>query len=345
MRVLIVGYFDRKHLFRNYYSVDSKLANGFIRAGHNALCFSDRDHAREATPFNTQKLGKTKMRDKLVEAAGHYRPHLIVFGHCDLIDGATYQRLRDRLAGVRMAAFNLDPIFRPKTMGDFAERAAHMDAAFITTADRKALAELGLPKGRTFFMPNPADSGIETARVFDIPREDLKFDGQFLGTGIEKREEQLDHIIAHLSKDYRFNAGGRSFNSERLTSTPFLDALAEGAVSPNLPLDDTDPAKTPYLYSSDRLGQLLGQGITTLTFAASRHSDLYEDGVMEYKDRDHLVALMEELRHDDVKRRLIGEKGYRIALERTSSTKVAEYILDATFGNDTSGYAWNTSPV
>lgn len=343
MRILIVANFGRGQLFRRYFNTESKLANGFIRAGHQVVCFSDRDHAREATILGTQKAGRKRMMAKLLELCRHYRPHLVLFGHCDLIDEAFYESLRAALPATRLATFCVDALFRTEAMERFATRARHVHAAFLTSADRDKIAAFAFAPGRLFFMPNPADESMETARVFDSPRENLRFDGQFLGTGIDKREEQIEDIRRGLPEGYRFAAGGKAFGTERIDSTEFLDRLADGAVCPNLPLDDKAEDQLAYLYSSDRLAQTLGQGVTTLTTAASRLSDLYEDGVVEYRSREELVARMIDLYADDAERRRIGAIGHRIAHDRTSGTRIASYLLQVSLGESPTDIPWPTA--
>lgn len=342
-RILIVGNFGRKALFRRYFNTESKLANGFVRAGHHVICFSDRDHAREATFLSTQKLGAGKMQAKLIETAAHYRPHLILFGHADLIAAGTYARLRESSPGVRLATFCVDALFRTAAMQSFAARARQVDAAFLTSADREQASALDIPPGRLFFMPNPVDASIETARVFDLPREVLRLDGQFLGTGIDRREEQIDAIRAALPKAYRFESGGRAFATERIDSTTYLARLADAAVCPNLPLDDLRPEQLSYLYSSDRIAQTLGQGVTTLTVRASRLSALYEEGVVEYDDRQQLVEKMIFLYENDAERRRIGALGHRIAHEKTDATRIASYVLSVSLAEGDTGAPWPTT--
>lgn len=344
-RILIVGYFSRKQLFRRYFNHENKLANGFIRAGHQVICFSDRDHAREASLFGTQRAGAKKMADKLLELAGHYRPHLILFGHTDLLPSSFYPRMREAAPDARMAAYCVDALFRQETISNFADRLAHMDAGFTTTGDKDKIRALDLPENKLYFLPNPVDASIETAEVHKISASDLDYDGQFLGTGIEQREEQLDAIQAGLPADYRFFCAGRAFNTHRIDSTRFLDMLAQGAVCPNLPLSDRVPEQIDHLYSSDRIAQTLGMGVTTLTLKASGLSELYDDGVLEYGDRAELVDLMTRLFHDDDLRRSIGARGHRIAHDRTDGTRIARYIAAITCGEPLPEIFWSASPL
>lgn len=344
-RILIVGNFDRRNLLRRYFNTEYKLANGFVRAGHHVLSFSDRDYAREATIWRNQQRGKAKMAERLIETAKHYQPHLILFGHADLLEESCFLRLKENLPNTRLACFCVDAVFRSQAMARFCERGHHMHASFSTTGERKRLQTLGLPKDTLFFMPNPVDASMETARVFESHHDSLRFDGQFLGTGIEKRDEQLSFLQKHLPDFYRFETGGRAFGSERLDSTHYLQQLAQAAVSPNLPLNDEISEQLPYLYSSDRIAQLLGQGVTSLCIAQSGLDDLYDDGIVSYASREDLVEKMVQLYHDDDQRRKIGAIGHRLAHERTNSQVIASYILSCAFGESSKGHVWNSEPV
>jgi len=339
-RVLLVGNFGRKTLQRAWFNTESKLANGFIRLGDHVLTFSDRDAAREATPLRAQAFGARRMARDLVATAAHYRPHLALFGHCDTLRAQDYAALRAAAPGVRLATFCVDAAFRAGTMAAFAARAACMDAAFITTGDAAAVAPFGFPKGRLYFMPNPVDAAVECARAFDAPRARLAWDGMFLGTGIGAREAQLADLRAALPPEFRFFDGGRAKTAGRLSSTQFLDTLATAAMAPNLPLDDGPEAPIHRLYSSDRIAQLLGQGVLTLTPARSGMEALYEDGVVAWASRAELAEAMARLMGDDAARRRIAETGWRIAHARTSSAQVADWIAAVALGETPQATAW-----
>jgi hypothetical protein len=93
-RILLVGNFDRKALGRHFFNTDHKLLNGFIRLGHFALPFSDRDVAREVWPWRSSRLGRAGMNRRLLETARHFRPHLVLFFHSDLVTAETFEALR-----------------------------------------------------------------------------------------------------------------------------------------------------------------------------------------------------------------------------------------------------------
>ena len=128
-------------------------------------------------------------------------------------------------------------------------------------------------------------------------------------------------------------------DTPRLSGPNYLETLASGTMSPNLPLDDTLPVD--FLYSSDRIAHLLVHGIVPFCPYGSRLESLYDDGVILYTSLEELAEQMAALAGDDARRRRIGATGRRIGLERTSAERVARYMLDLTLGSGPSAdYGW-----
>lgn len=340
LRILLVANGDRHRLQGQWNNTEHKLWNGLTREGHMVVFYSDRDRARELTALPSKRFGVTKMNAELVETARHFKPDLILFGHADLCKKDDFVRLRETVDGVRLAQFNVDSVFREKTMHDFSVRSQEMDASFITSADGQNISGYGVKANTVFFMPNPVDQSIETARVFEASAQQLGWDGQFLGTGIERRGEQLDYLTDHLPKEYRFNIGGRAKGDAPLVSVAFYDALAQAASCPILPLDDTRP--DAYLYASNRVAQTLGQGVLSFCMRSSNLSTLYEDGIVEWDSREELVEAMVRYQRDDDERRRVAEIGWRIGHERFSVQIVARAMLQTIMGWDLDNYFWPT---
>ena len=337
-RVLMVGNFDRKALGRHFFNTEHKLLNGFIRLGHFVLAFSDRDVAREVWPWRSSRWGKGAMNRRLLETARHFRPHLILFFHSDLVASETFAALREANPGAALAQVNVDPTDRPRTMAAFTARAAHLDVSFITTACPQALRAISPRPGAVAFMPNPVDPSVETAQAWALPRERLTHDVLFLGNGDHRRPEQIAALRAALADDVRFMAGGGIQGTPRLSSTTFLDTLAAAAQSPALALDDRVPV--PWLYSSNRLAILLGQGLVAHVPASGRQETLYEDGVVPFDGPEALADACTRLARDDAARRRIGERGWRIARDRTGCDRVAAYLLETAMGETPSAWPW-----
>ncbi|SON56996.1 hypothetical protein HDIA_3455 [Hartmannibacter diazotrophicus] len=342
-RIVICADFGRKTLLRPYYSTEQRLRAGFIRLGHNVVAFSDRDVARESNIFRRSKLGAPAMNAKLLELVGHYKPHVLLFGHSDLVTNRTIERIAEQYPGVMLAQYNVDPTERAETMADFRRRAERVKLSFITTAEPEVLTAIAPRLGSIVFFPNPVEPSYETARVFEMPREALDYDAMFLGTGIVRRTEQVEEIDRLLPPDIRRFFGGGVRGTPRVRSTAFLETIARSAQNINLPLDDK--VDVPFLYSSDRIALLFGQGTLVHTVASARLEALYEDGVVPFANRQQVVDHVVELAVDDARRRKIAETGWRIAHERTRSDIVAQYMLESLFEQPFSrDYGWPTGP-
>lgn len=347
LRVLLCGSFGGRDLQAVYYNTDAKLRNGLVRAGHHVLAIDERARARDLAPLGLKQLGIRRLRDEVVATAHHYRPHLVLFGHTDLLADDTYTGVRAAAPGARLATFFVDPFTtRPHTLERLKLRAAHMDAVFATTADASVMQPYAAHAERFWFMPYPVDPSIETGRVDATPASDLAWDGLFLGSDIGTRAAQLTALRDALPDGYRLHVGGRQRAQERLTSTTFVETIAKAAVCPQLPLDDTTDPVTPHLYTSARIAQTLGQGVLALTPAAGGFEHLYDDGVVPFGSREELAARMAELHADDTRRRAIAAKGRRLAHERTRADRVARYLVDTALERpQAEAYEWPTAPI
>ncbi len=338
-RVLLVGDFSRSSFGAYFYNTNFILHAGLIRAGCHVLPFSDRDVAREASVLRRKTLGRAAMSRALVKVAGTYRPDLVLFGHADMCGADTFAAIRMAAPGVRIAQFNVDALFRSRTMARFRDRALHMDVSFITTAAPQRLRSLGAPAGTIAYFPNPVDASLAVSDLSQQSRADISFDGIFLGTGIERRPEQISGLMDHLPESFRFFVGGGIAGTPRLTGASFLEMLSSGAMSPNLPLDDT--VTVDFLYSSDRIAHLLGHGIVAFCQSEAGLETLYEDGIVTYTNIADLAAKMAALAQDDTRRRKIAATGRRIASERTGAEQVARYMLDMVLGDGPAiDYGW-----
>lgn len=343
-RILLIGDFGRTNFGAHYYNTNFALHAGFIRAGHHVLTFSDRDVAREASVFKRKALGRGRMSQALIETARTYQPHLVLFGHADMTAPETFAAVRKAAPYARLAQFNVDALFRTGTMALFAARAQHVDFSFITSAAPEKLRRLGAPPGSVAYFPNPVDPAIAIRNVSTIARGNLAFDGIFLGTGIERREIQVSELKVGLPASFRLLAAGGVSNTPRLSGPSFLETLASGTMSPNLPLDDTRPVD--FLYASDRLAQLLAHGILAFCQKGAQLETVYEDGIVPYSSIADLAAKMAEFAEDDARRRQIAAKGHQIGCGRTSAERVARYMLDLAFGDGpTEDYGWPSEPI
>ena len=346
-RILFIGNFDGHRQQGRYYNTDHKLRNGFIRAGHQVIALDERAGVRWRTAFGLKTVGRRRFRRDAVETARHHKPHIVILGNTDLLGTPGYAALREALPHARFGSYFTDPFTKPtRNLQRLARRANFMDAVFATTADARTMAPVASRPGLFWYLPNPVDVAVEVGRADEIPRIDLDYDGVFLGTDVEGRREQIEALQTGLPPDYRLDLGGRRVAGERMTGPTFMERLARAAVCPQLPRYDTDPNLIPYLYTSARIAQTMGQGVVALTPASARFEDLYDDGIVPFNSRENLVETMLALRADDDRRRRTAERGRIIAHSRTNSTRVARYILDALLERTPrEPYEWPTTPI
>src|SRR5690606_29628962 len=137
MRIVLVGNFNEKRAGANFYATVRKLANGFVRNGHQVMSFSDRDVAREASKWGIGRAGDSHANERLIELCANFRPDLLVLFHADKIANETVRELRRRLPALRVCVVNIDALFLPENVARIHRFAEVADMTFITTAGER----------------------------------------------------------------------------------------------------------------------------------------------------------------------------------------------------------------
>ena len=337
-KVLLVGNLFGRELGNDFYMIMQKLMHGFIRLGCNVHVFNDREVARGSTPLLSTSTGRAAANRKLLKTCDNFRPDLVVLGHCELIENATLETLRSRHPGLRLAYRNVDTLTDAKNRARLQRRAACVDAVFATTG----AAIHGVPassRAPVYFMPNPVDPAIDTGRGF--ARSDQAHDLFFaVGTGNSadprlRLPQAAAQRLPELRGDFRGVAG-----KPALRGAAFIDALCDARMGLSISRPDD-----VYLYASDRMSQLLGNGLLTFVSRATGFQDLFgEDQIAFYDDLDELVDKLGYFaRHDDA-RRNAAEAGWQAAHAMFASHRVAKYILERSFDLPlTETYPWPTA--
>jgi len=342
-KVLLVGnVFGRDHA-EDFYMILPKLLHGFIRLGCNLQVFNDREVARGSTPLLSTGPGHRAANRKLIETARNFRPDLVLLGHCELIENATLETLRAENPGLRIAYRNVDTLTDAANRERLNRRAGTVDAIFVTSAapihdvppDSRA---------KVYFMPNPVDPAIDAGRAF--ARSDQAFDLFFaVGTrdGRDKRVQFLQQALQRLDglKADILGLPGRA----PLRGAAFLDAMTDARMGFNMSRPDN-----VYLYASDRMSQLLGNGLLTFVGRSTGFQDLFgEDEIAFFGDIDELVEKLDFFRRRDDRRRATAKAGWQAAHSMFASHRVAKYILERSFAEPLSeSYHWpteNTKPA
>ena len=323
--VLVASFAYDKYGQRFNVSADSKIATGLIRCGHAVVPFSYRDVARYEAPLRSKLFGARRMNARLLEMCGHVEPDLVLFGHSEIVRPETLAAIRERLPRVKMALWYQDPLWATEKLGHIHDRLPYLDAVFLSTGGEYRHSFKTADNVVAFF-PSPVDAAIERHRGFartDLPI-DLLFCGRVSKDATDRAGfmEQLRQRLAGL----RFDANG-VFGNPLVFGAGYDKKLATSAMGLNYSRRNDCP-----LYSSDRLWQLTGNGLLTLTPRVPGMDRLFtEDEVVYFDSIDDLVESAHRYHRDDAARRRVAEAGWKRAQRSFDTRRVATYLIETIY--------------
>jgi Glycosyl transferases group 1 len=352
MRILHVGNGNEKHMGRRYYDVGRKLQHGLIRNHHNALFFSDRDVARTHGVLGTKWRGAIQANSLLVKVASQFKPELLLIGHADIIRNDTLAEIRHKLPDMRIAQFNVDPLFRPENDAAIRARLPVVDATFITTGG-EVLTRYNTQHGIVSYMPNPTDGAIECYQAF---AHDNPYDMFYAVRAATMQDaEQNDRVtLPRLLREAlpELTTSFHGFDgADELFGVEFHERMAQCAMGLNLSHKhttkgdriDASEAEKCY-YSSDRISQYMGNGLLTFTERGFQQEALFsEDEIIFFSNAEELVDKVRYYKQHDEERRQIAYNGWHAYHSHFSAELIARYIVEATMGEEVQGYAWDVS--
>jgi len=335
MRILHVANFNTHKYGTDLYATDRKISAGLIRNGHFVYDFSYRDICRNESMWRTTKLGNKKVNRRLVEACDNLHPDLLLLGHSELIEARTLALVRSRRPRMKVALWYVDALFHAQKMHHVEERLPHIDMLFATTSG-PYLAAYARETTIAAFIPNPVDSGVETGRAF--ARQTYNHD--FIFCGRDSNDPERQAFMTRLQQDtvQRLRSGFRGcLGQPPLTGAAYLDFLGSAKMGLNISRrNDVE------LYSSDRIAQLLGNGLLTFCPRVPGFDRLFTEEEIVYFDTiDDLLEKIFYYHKHDTERRTIAEKGWKKVHAACSSERVTRYMLELLFHQrSSSDYEW-----
>jgi len=347
LRILHVTNFNERHDGRLFFNTGRRLNNGFIRLGHSVLEFSDRDIVKHYKSLKDYTGSKT-LNQKLINTVYNYKPDLLIFGHADLIKDKTLSYLKDNYKNLKIAQWFLDPLIKngpdyDKNKSRILDKIEFTDTNFITTSPD---ALNFLPKDKKcLFMPNPTDPSFEVLNNFE--NKNCSMDVFFaLSHGVHrgilkkgKYDERADFVnrLVELTPNVKFDLYGID-NIQPIWADSFLKAISNSKMGVNL--SRGDPIK---YYSSDRITQLIGNGLLTFIDKNTLYSNFFsDDEIIFYSNISNLSENIQRYAKDDFQRKRIAKKGKAKYMKYFNSTIVAEYIINKTFDSSykNTKYLW-----
>jgi len=336
LRILHVTNFNERHDGRLFFNTGRRLNNGFVRLGHSVLEFSDRDIVKHYKNIKDYSGSKT-LNQKLINTVYNYKPDLLIFGHADLIKAETLDYLKENYKNLKIAQWFLDPLSKKgpdfeKNKNRILDKIQFADANFVTTSPD--VLDF-LPKDKLcLFMPNPSDSSFEVLDNYN--NSQCSMDVFFaLSHGVHrgvlkkgKYDERSDFVnrLVELTPNVKFDLYGIN-NIQPIWADSFLKSISNAKMGVNL--SRGSPIK---YYSSDRITQLIGNGLLTFIDYKTHYNNFFEkDEIIFYKDLSNLSESIQKYAKDDFLRKKIAKKGKAKYMKYFNSTIVAKYIIDNTF--------------
>ncbi|MCV6628024.1 MAG: glycosyltransferase [Cellvibrionaceae bacterium] len=326
MKILHICNYNEQKWASRYYATDRKISNGMIRNGHFVYSASYRFLARYLSPFRSKRGGINKLNKKLITIANELKPDLVLLSHTEIVSPETLQRIRELLPDVKIAMWYVDTLAADTATFSWQrkgveEKLPFLDGFFVTSGGSvlDPLKELNR-NCKVEFIPNIVDPSIETGRAF---AQNCQYDLCYMASSTPDREALVAEIN-NTFKNINFCVRGIG-NTPAASGSEFIELLSRSAIGLNY-----SQYTNTYLYSSDRMAQICGNGLACLTPRTPGMDKLYnEDEVAYFSDKDSMMNQLEKLIMDENYRTTLAQRGWQRTHNDYNNQRVCQYILDS----------------
>lgn len=325
MRILHVANFSTHKYGADLFATDRKISNGLIRNGHFVYNFSYRNVCRNESLFRTTKLGTGKLNKKMIQACDTLCPQLLLLGHSELIEAKTLAEIKKRHPSIKVGLWYVDALFHTKKTTHLFERLDHIDVIFTTTGG-EYLKEYSTATTSAAFIPNMVDSAVDSQKAFEAQSYDHDFIFCGRDSNDPERQEFIEKLQVKVSKYLRCGFRG-CLGNPIVTGFAYFDFLARSKMALNI-----SRRNDVSLYSSDRLTQLVGNGLLTFCPDVPGMQTLFsDDEIIYFEDFDELLEKIIYYQNHDNECRKIAEKGWRRAHQSYNCERVTRYMIERLF--------------
>ncbi len=334
LRILHITNFNERLDGRLFFNTGRRINNGFIRLGHSVLGFSDRDIQKYYKGFGDIKGAKT-LNNKLKKTCYNYKPDLIVLGHADLISSEQILELKEDYPNAKFGQWFLDPLNKrgpdfERNKKRILDKIDVVDSTFLTTSPDVLTF---LKKENSFYIPNPSDKSFE---ILDNYKKSCNVDVFFalshgVHRGVLKSGKTDDRILflnnlTQKTPDVKFDLYGIG-KIQPIWADHYFKTISNAKMGLNLSRGDAIK-----YYSSDRITQIVGNGLVCLIDEKTQYRNFFNDNEMVfYKNVNDLSEKILKISNDDTLRKKIAKNGKKKYMSHFNSNKVADYIISKTF--------------
>ena len=341
-KILHVTNFNERHNGRLFYNTGRRINNGFVRLNHSVLTLSDRDIVSYYRSIKDIDGSKT-LNKKLIEVISNYVPDLLILGHADLIKKETLNFIRKTYPHIKIAQWFLDRMDGEwkNNKKRFLDKIDYVDCSFCTTSPDI----LNFNKNKKiYYMPNPADNSFENLNIHK--KVNLKNDVFFaMSHGVhrgslkkgkfDKREKFIEKLI-NKTPNIKYDLYGLK-NIQPIWADNFKEAISNSKMGLNL-----SQGKSTKYYSSDRITQLIGNGLLTFIDKKTQLNKFFTNNeVVFYSTLNELSKKIIKYSINDKLRKKIAKNGQMKYLKHFNSKKVADFIINKTLNiKNNKKYFW-----
>ena len=346
LKIMHITNFNERFNGRLHYNTGRRFNNGFIRNGHNVLSISDRDILHNNKSINDLK-GYNSLQDKIIDSFSNFNPNIIVLGHADRVSLDTLERIKNLNKDVMICQWFLDPLskFGPDHINNkkrVLDKIEIIDKTFLTT-DPKSLP---FKLDNSFFIPNPCDESFE---ILSNYKKNCNYDvffamshgvhrGELKSGKIDDRENFVNKLIKK-NTDLKFDVYGMN-NIQPIWAENFINKISNSYMGLNL-----SRGKPIKYYSSDRIAQIMGNGLLTFIDEKTFLNDFFsKDEMIFYKNIDDLSYKLNKYKKDKKNGKKIAKKGKQKYFKYFNSKIVSDYIISKIFDfKSNNKFIWNKS--
>lgn len=312
-----------------------KISYGLIKNGFEVINYSDRDLCRMFGFGHMNALGRYRLGKHLCEFCRTVRPDALLLGHANTIGNETIMQIKKMLPGLRVMQWNCDSITpeSKRNLGAVRERLQVVDATMISTGDRQMLQQFKQEGKPVAYLPNMVDASIETGTAFNnaaLPYDILLCanTGRRQFCGKDKEIEQIIDESATRIPGLKWLLGGLK-NQPALHGAAYLDAFKQAGIGFNL-----SRYNDVYLYSSDRLAHIIGNGQLAMIDRACGFADvLPETGVAFYGSETEFYDKLAYYVKNPAARMKAAREGYEAYYKEFNNQTVTAYMAALLFDN------------
>jgi len=338
LKILNISNFGSRQFNRLYYiSIAKKLANGFIRNGHDVINLSDRDVGKFNKSLRDFK-GKKYLNTMIYETAKNYKPDLILLGHSYDIETETIEKIKDYSKNTVISQWFEDHL--ADTGPDYSSNRKKLlkydefiSSNFITT--HPSTLDFLKNKKNFHYLPIPVDKNIEKLKIYENKNQicDVFFSmshGVNRGKLKRDKEDERHNFITNLitqCPNIIFDIYGYK-NREPVWAEDFYKVIVNSKMALNL----TRGKPLKYL-TSNRIASLIGNGLLTFIDRKTKLDNFFnKNEVVFYSGLQDLAEKINQFKANDKERIKIAKNGRKKYFDLFECQKVSDYIISKSFG-------------